>query len=874
MTGQTIAQYKILEKLGEGGMGVVYKAHDTKLDRMVALKFLPERLSSSEQDKARFIQEARAASALNHPNVCIIHDIQEHAGQMFIVMEYVEGQTIRKKFEAGPMTLSDAAAYGIQIGEALQEAHAKSIVHRDIKADNIMVNVKNQVKVMDFGLAKLKGSLKLTKTSSTIGTLAYMAPEQIQGGEVDSRSDIFSFGVLLFEMLTCQTPFRGGHEAAMVYSIVNEEPDPLEKYRPELPPILGSVIARALEKNPDDRYQSVGEMVIEFRRLLKQSSKVLTGTHRISAEARAAARPPEAAGAPKGPGGKRGLYAAAGVALASALLLAAYFLFLRSPESKPPALSFQSMKITRLTSTGKAGQSAVSPDGKCVVYSQVEGEKQSLWVRQISTGSTVQIRPADDVAYAGLSLSNDGDNAFYTAQTVKNSDVALYQIPSLGGAPRKVLAGITGAVTFSPDGKRMAFNRIDMKTGEFGIAVANADGSDARILATHKGEKFFEGDPAWSPDGSVIAAPMGSWDGGYHSEVIGINVHDGSERVLSPRHWLRIRRLRWLPDGSGLLVVGQDLGTTILQVWLVDGSGASSRLTNDLNSYDAVSLTADGKTICMTQIDETSNIYVLPRGATADPAQVTRGRQNGAELSFAPDGRIVYSSAESGNIDLWICDADGSNKRQLTNDPSIDYQPCVSPDGTFILFTSWRSGIPNIWRMDMDGGNLKQLTTGGEDYNPDIAPDGSWFAFGSWDAGPLYSMRASTAGGEPTRITSRTGRMPVISPDGRMVTQLEEGRVLRVVAADRDTILYSLQLPPFVTRSIRWTRDGKGISYVDVQGGVSNVWIQPLDGSPPVQATHFTSDLVSAHQWSPDGKFLAVTRTTSSTDILLMTSDR
>jgi serine/threonine protein kinase len=211
----------------------------------VALKFLPDRLRTSEQDKARFVQEARAASSLNHPNVCTIHDIQEHDSQLFIVMEYVDGMTLRSKLEAGPLSMNDAAGYGIQTGEALQEAHSKSIVHRDIKSDNVMVNAKNQIKVMDFGLAKLKGTLKLTKTSSTIGTLAYMSPEQIQGGEIDSRSDIFSFGVLLFEMLTCRMPFRGGHEAAMVYSIVNEEPDSLEKYRSDIPSVFGNLIQRA-----------------------------------------------------------------------------------------------------------------------------------------------------------------------------------------------------------------------------------------------------------------------------------------------------------------------------------------------------------------------------------------------------------------------------------------------------------------------------------------------------------------------------------------------------------------------------------------------------------------------------------------------------
>src|ERR1051326_6044496 len=282
MIGKLISHYKILDKLGEGGMGIVYQARDTELDRMVALKFLPERLTSNDAERARFLQEAKAASALNHPNVCTIYGIDEFEGRKFIEMEYVDGSTLRRKVSESPLRLNDAISFAIQIGEALQEAHSKGIVHRDIKCENIMVNSKNQIKVMDFGLAKLKGSLKLTRTSSTVGTLAYMAPEQIQGGEVDARSEIFSFGIVLYEMLTGHTPFRGEHDAAMMYSILNEEPAPVARYQPDVSPEIDHIIRRALEKNPADRYQHVDDMVSELRRSQKQSSRVarpeLSGT--------------------------------------------------------------------------------------------------------------------------------------------------------------------------------------------------------------------------------------------------------------------------------------------------------------------------------------------------------------------------------------------------------------------------------------------------------------------------------------------------------------------------------------------------------------------------------------------------------------------
>jgi serine/threonine protein kinase len=283
-----ISHYAVIDKIGEGGMGIVYKARDTTLDRIVALKFLPRHLATNEAERARFLQEARAASALNHPNVCTIFDIIEEVDRQCIVMEFVDGTTLREK---SPVTkLQDALLYALQIGEAIQEAHAKGIVHRDIKSENIMVNSKNQVKVMDFGLAKLRGSLKLTRTASTIGTLAYMAPEQIQGGEVDARSDIFSFAVVLFEMFTGRLPFRGEHEAAMVYSIVNEEPEAIQRHRPEISTEMVHIIEKALEKNPADRFQSAAEMVVDLRRAIRQSSRI-SGGAMATAHHAAAARP-------------------------------------------------------------------------------------------------------------------------------------------------------------------------------------------------------------------------------------------------------------------------------------------------------------------------------------------------------------------------------------------------------------------------------------------------------------------------------------------------------------------------------------------------------------------------------------------------------
>jgi len=273
MIGKLISHYKVLEKLGEGGMGVVYKAQDTKLDRIVALKFLTHHVTTNESIKTRFMQEAKAASAINHPNVCVIHDIQEFNGLQFIVMEFVEGKTLQHVIQDEKISTDCVIEYAIQIAEALNAAHEKEIIHRDVKSENIMVTAKHHLKVMDFGLAKLKGSAKLTKTSSTLGTVAYMSPEQIKGQEIDSRSDIFSFGVVLYEMLTGKLPFNGDYEAAITYAIMNEDPDPAHNYCSNLSSELLQVLNRTLEKNINDRYQNMKDVLIDLKRLKRDSKQ-------------------------------------------------------------------------------------------------------------------------------------------------------------------------------------------------------------------------------------------------------------------------------------------------------------------------------------------------------------------------------------------------------------------------------------------------------------------------------------------------------------------------------------------------------------------------------------------------------------------------
>ncbi len=886
MIGSTISHYKIVEKLGEGGMGVVYKAQDTKLNRLVALKFLPQRVGAGSEEKARFLQEAQAAAALNHPNICTIYGIEEADGQQFIEMEYIDGKTLRQKFEEDQLKVADVLSYAMQIAEALQEAHSKGIVHRDIKADNVMLNSKNQVKVMDFGLAKLKGTLKLTRVSSTVGTLGYMAPEQVQGGEVDARSDIFSLGVLLFEMLTGRLPFRGEHEAAMIYSILNEEPEPVSKHREDVPQELAHIIRRALEKDPSDRYDSVAEILGELRHLKKQSSRV-TRTGAISPRALADAVESSAvshSGAGEKvsrPSGSRKMLIAAASVVGLVIIGLVAWMMLRPGEPTTPTAD---MKIVRLTATGKASNVVMSPEGRLIVYSQREKGKQSLWVRQIATASTVQILPAADVAFVGLTLSKDGNYLYYVASEIGSANTSLYKMPSLGGSSKKLMNDVRSPISLSPDEKQLAFTRYYPKSGEFALMVANEDGSGERILATHKSDKWFDGKPAWSPNGETILCPLGNWEGGLHYAPVVVHVKDGSEQEITGQQWQAIASVEWLHDGSGFIVLGNEKGSSVAQVWLVQKKdGAVRRISNDLNDYGTISLAQNSQTLCTIQSEVRSNLWVLPGADASKAVQITSGKEEGLlGITFAPDSRVIYSNQTVGNNDIWICNADGTGQRQLTSEPSNDYQPAVSPDGSTVFFASDRSGIPNIWRMQSDGSKPQQLTFGGEDYRPEVSADGKWVYFDSWDAGPLLLMKVSVDGGEPQAVFNKgASQRARSSPDGKLLAfvfsddqQLGKPQILIMPSSGGD-VIKSFEVPTTAnSASMQWTPNSRAISYIDTREGVSNIWEQPLGGAAPRKLTEFKSDLIFSFCWSRDGKNLAIARGQTTSDVVLISNFR
>ena len=872
---------------------MVYEAQDLTLGRRVALKFLPPDVARDQVALDRFLLEARAASALNHANICTIYAVETDAGQSFISMELLEGQSLAGELQAGPLALDRLLDVSIQLAEALDAAHAKGIVHRDIKPANIFVTQRGQVKVLDFGLVKLMhrdqfametvglthevAPAHLTTPGSTVGTVAYMSPEQARGQELDSRTDLFSLGTVLYQMATRKLPFAGNTSALIYQAILSQDPTPITQLNPQLPLKLQEVIEKLLEKDREIRYQSAADLRGDLKRLKRDTesgrkvSSSASGTPTVVGS-RIASQPALSSSRVVAAARQNKISAAvAGVAIVAVLAAAASGIYALVNRTRPAP--FQNISVTKVTDTGKAAQVAISPDGKYILNVVDDEGQQSLWLRNLPTNSDTQVVAPADVDYAGLRFSPDGNYLYFVRSEPGSHELKyLYRAPLLGGNTQKLATDVDSNVTFSPDGREFAFVRYNNpEAGKFRLLSMPADGGDEKVLLTGPITSGLY-DPAWSPVGKTIAGTV-IQPGDALGGLVSFDMTSGKQQVFYTSDEV-LQRPVWLPNQSGLLSLSVLAGSQIIFVSYPDGK--SSPVTRDTNDYSDLSVAAAGQTLAAVSRESHFNVFIAPAAGDGQAHQITSGASP-RNFSWTRDGQIVRDSPS----ELSIVNPETGTVTPLSAPGArFVFGPSACGDGHYLTFTELARGQPfmRIWRMDTSGGNARELSDGKAQNFSVCSRDGRWVVFEDGTNGGQL-MRMSIDGGKAEQISPNGALVATgfdVSPDSKLVAFASFGHLgehvesLQIADLTSGHLVKTMEFQHSRSGPIRFSANGKAVVYPVHVGSADNLWEQPLDGSAGKQITQFTSDNIIDFHWSFDGKQLGMIRGHSDSDVVLI----